>query len=60
VYFDLLTPAEFDDRAAMIAADRERARKLEAARVGFVKFQTSGNGRIAPVFGVRTVRTKDL
>jgi DUF1680 family protein len=37
IYFDVLTPAEFDDRAAGIAAERERARKLEAATVGFVQ-----------------------
>src|SRR6185436_17289078 len=37
VYFDLLTPAEFDARAAAIVADRERVRRLEAATVGFVQ-----------------------
>ena len=37
VYFDVLTPAEFDAKAAAIAADRERVRKLEAATLGFVQ-----------------------
>jgi hypothetical protein len=37
VYFDVLTPAEFDARAASIAAERERARKLQAATIGFVQ-----------------------
>jgi hypothetical protein len=37
VYFDVLTQPDFDARAAAIAADRERVRKLEAATVGFVQ-----------------------
>jgi hypothetical protein len=37
IYFDVLTPAEFDARAAGISAERERLRKLEAATVGFVQ-----------------------
>ena len=34
VYFDVLTPTEFDARAAAIAAERERQRRIEAATVG--------------------------
>jgi hypothetical protein len=37
VYFDVLTPPEFDARGAAMAAERERARRLEAATVGFVQ-----------------------
>ena len=37
VYFDVLTPPEFDAKAAGIAAQRDRAAKLEAATVGFVQ-----------------------
>jgi len=37
VYFDVLTPAEFDARVAALAAERERIRKLEAATVAFVR-----------------------
>ncbi len=37
VYWDLLTPAEWEKRAAEIAAERERQRKLEAATVAFVQ-----------------------
>ncbi len=37
VYFDVLTPSEFDARAATIAAERERQRRLEAATTGFVQ-----------------------
>lgn len=37
VYFDVLNPAEFDAKAAAIAAERERIKKLEAATVGFVQ-----------------------
>jgi len=37
VYFDVLSPAEFENRAATIAEDRERVRKLEAATVAFVQ-----------------------
>jgi hypothetical protein len=36
-YFDVLTPAQFEARAASIAAERERVRRLEAATVGFVQ-----------------------
>jgi len=37
VYWDLFTPAEWDKRAAEIAAERQRQRKLEAATVAFVQ-----------------------
>jgi hypothetical protein len=37
VYFDVLTPEQFERRAAAIAAERERVRRLEAATVGFVQ-----------------------
>ncbi|HEX3865802.1 MAG TPA: glycoside hydrolase family 127 protein [Gemmatimonadaceae bacterium] len=37
VYFDVLTQSDFDNRAAAIAADRERQRRLEAATTGFVQ-----------------------
>ena len=37
IYFDVLTPADFDVRSAEIAAERERTRKLEAATIGFVQ-----------------------
>jgi hypothetical protein len=37
VYFDVLTPAEFDAKGAAIAAEAEHARRLEAATLAFVK-----------------------
>ena len=37
IYWDLFTPSEWDQRAAELAAQRERQRKLEAATVGFVQ-----------------------
>jgi hypothetical protein len=37
VYWDLFTPAEWDKRAAEIAAERQRQRKLEQATVAFVQ-----------------------
>jgi hypothetical protein len=37
VYWDLFTPAEWERRAAEIATERERQRKLEAATVAFVQ-----------------------
>lgn len=36
-YFDILTPAEFKARAADIAAERERRRKLEAATIVLIE-----------------------
>ena len=37
LYWDLFTPQEWDQRAAELAVERERQRKLEAATVGFVQ-----------------------
>jgi len=37
VYFDVLTQAEFDARAAAVAAEREHERRVDAATVGFVR-----------------------
>jgi hypothetical protein len=37
VYFDVVTPAEFDNRSAALAAERERVRRVEAATLGFVQ-----------------------
>ncbi|MCX8107514.1 MAG: glycoside hydrolase family 127 protein, partial [Verrucomicrobiae bacterium] len=37
VYWDLFTPAEWEKRAAEIAAEREKERKLQAATVAFVQ-----------------------
>jgi DUF1680 family protein len=37
LYFDVITPTEFDNRAAQVIAERERARRLEAATVAFVQ-----------------------
>jgi DUF1680 family protein len=37
VYWNLLTPAEWEKKSAEYAVERERARKLELAAVGFVQ-----------------------
>src|SRR5206468_12302893 len=37
VYWDLFTPAEWEKRAAEIAAEREHQRNLEAATVAFAQ-----------------------
>jgi hypothetical protein len=37
VYFDVVTPADFDARGTAMAAERDRASRLEAATVGFVQ-----------------------
>ena len=37
VYWDLFTPAEWAQRSAEIAADREKQRQLEAATVGYAQ-----------------------
>jgi DUF1680 family protein len=37
VYFDVVTQANFDARGTALAAERDRARRLEAATVGFVQ-----------------------
>jgi hypothetical protein len=51
VYFDLLTPAEWEGRAADYAAERERLRKLEAATIGFVQ---PGDQQIEREFNYQT------
>jgi len=42
VYFDVLTPAELDARAASAAAERERVRRMEAATLAFVQVGDAG------------------
>jgi DUF1680 family protein len=37
VYFDVISPADFDARGAAMAAEREAAQRLDAATVGFVQ-----------------------
>lgn len=37
VYFDVITPSDFDARVAALAAEQERIRTLEAATVAFVQ-----------------------
>ena len=37
IYFDILTPGEFDARTADLLAERERVRRLEAATLGFAQ-----------------------
>jgi hypothetical protein len=37
VYFDVLTPTDYEARAAAMAAERERIRRMEAATTGFVQ-----------------------
>lgn len=37
VYFDVLTPAELEQRAAALASERERVKRMEAATLGFVQ-----------------------
>jgi DUF1680 family protein len=37
IYFDVVTPAEFNERVNAYSAERERVRKLEAATIGFVQ-----------------------
>jgi DUF1680 family protein len=37
LYFDVVSPADFDARVAAIAAERERVRKMEAATTAFVQ-----------------------
>ena len=36
VYFDVVTPAGFDAKVAALAAERDRARRLDAATIGSV------------------------
>jgi hypothetical protein len=42
VYFDVLTPAELEARAASAAAERERVRQMEAATLAFVQVGDAG------------------
>jgi hypothetical protein len=37
VYFDLFTPAEWEKKAAVLLAEQERQRKLEAATIAYVE-----------------------
>jgi hypothetical protein len=37
IYFDVVTPADFDERTARVVAERERVKRLEAATLGFVQ-----------------------
>ena len=37
VYFDVVTPSEFDARVAALAAERERVRRMEAATVAYIR-----------------------
>src|SRR5689334_2078007 len=37
VYFDVITPSEFEARVAAVAAERERMRRMEAATVAYVR-----------------------
>jgi DUF1680 family protein len=37
LYFDVITPTEFDNRASQVVAERERIRRLEAATLAFVQ-----------------------
>ena len=37
VYFDVISPADFDARTAALAAERERTRRMEAATTGVVQ-----------------------
>jgi DUF1680 family protein len=68
IYFDLLTPAEYDERSNSMTAERERRRKIEAATVSFIQpgdatlekefnYQTSDANRPAPRGGGRTSRS---
>jgi hypothetical protein len=45
VYFDVVTPADFDARVAALAAERERRRALEAATVAFVQPGAADDGK---------------
>jgi hypothetical protein len=67
IYFDLLTPAEFDDRSKTMNAEAERRRKITAATVSTIQpgdaqaekeynYQTSDVNRPAPRANGRTSR----
>lgn len=51
VYFDVITPAEFDARVAAAAAERERLRRMEAATVAFVR---PGDPQAESTFGYKS------
>ena len=51
LYYDLWTPADFDARVADLAAEAERARKLEAATVSFAR---PGSGHDDGAFAYRS------
>jgi len=51
VYFDVVTPAEFDARVAALAAERERVRRMEAATVAYVR---PGDQQTEPNFGYKS------
>jgi hypothetical protein len=68
LYFDVVSPAEFDSRAAAVNADRERVRRMEAATVAFVQpgdtqaernlnYQSDPANRPAPRTNGRTNRS---
>jgi hypothetical protein len=68
LYFDVITPADFDSRAAAVAGERERVRRLEAATVAFVQpgdtqaerkfnYQSDPANRSAPRSNGRTNRS---
>ncbi len=51
VYFDVVTPAEFDARVAALAAERERVRRMEAATVAYVR---PGDQQAEPAFAYKS------
>jgi hypothetical protein len=51
VYFDVVTPSEFDARVAALAAERERVRRMEAATVAYVR---PGDQQAEPNFGYKS------
>jgi DUF1680 family protein len=65
-YFDLYTPADWEKKAAEVAAERERQRQLEAATVAYVQpgemqperdFNQQGENTTVARLGQRTGRT---
>jgi hypothetical protein len=51
VYFDVVTPTEFDARVAALSAERERVRRMEAATVAYVR---PGDQQTEPNFGYKS------
>lgn len=51
VYFDVVTPSEFDARVAALTAERERVRRMEAATVAYVR---PGDQQAEPNFGYKS------